>query len=184
MKRQLSISVATLFLFLFNPVANAKVSQAEANKLGSSLTPFGSIKEANELKTIPAWTGGIKEIPALYKGPGNHHINPYDAENAQVIISKSNYLSYKKALTLGQIKLFETYPETFQMHIYPTHRSHSLPEWVIKNTKKNALSSALSEGGVGVKDAYGGIAFPILHGSSSDKALQAMWNHMTRWRGI
>ena len=37
---------------------------------------------------------------------------------------------------------------------------------------------------VGIKDAYGGIAFPILHGTSSDKALQAMWNHMTRWRGI
>ena len=184
MKRQLSISLATLSLFIFNPAASAKVSQAEANKLGTTLTPFGSIIEGNKLKTIPAWTGGIKEIPAQYEGPGNHHANPYEDENALIIISKSNYLTYKNALTPGQIKMFEVYPETFQLHIYPTHRSHSLPEWVAKNTKKNALTSELSKGGVGVKDAYGGISFPILHGSNSDKALQAIWNHMTRWRGI
>lgn len=184
MKRQLSITLTTLALFIFNPLAHAKVSQAEADKLGSTLTPFGSIKEGNKLKTIPAWTGGIKEIPVDYKGPGKHHANPYSDENAKTIISKSNYLSHEDALAPGQVKMFETYPDSFQMHVYPTHRSHALPEWIIENTKNNALSSDLSLGGVGVKDAYGGVAFPILHGTSSDKALQAMWNHMTRWRGI
>ena len=39
----------------------AKVSVSEANKLGTTLTPFGSIKEANKYKTIPAWKGGITE---------------------------------------------------------------------------------------------------------------------------
>lgn len=184
MKLYLSVSLTIISLCLFNSHALAKVSQAEANKLGTTLTPFGAIKEGNAQNTIPAWTGGLNEIPPQYEGPGNHHVNPYAGENAQVIISKSNYLSYKNALTPGQIKLFEVYPETFQMHIFPTHRSHSLPDWVVKNTKENALTSSLSKGGVGVKNAYGGIAFPILHGSSSDKALQAMWNHMTRWRGI
>jgi hypothetical protein len=184
MKRFLSISLVSLSFFLLNPHASAKVSKEEADKLGTTLTPFGAIKEANLDKSIPAWTGGLSEIPALYAGPGNHHADPFKDENPKVIISKSNYLTYKNLLTAGQIKFFETYPDTFQMHVYPTHRTHALPDWVSKNTKQNALTSELTSGGVGIKDAYGGIAFPILHGSSSDKALQAVWNHMTRWRGI
>ncbi len=184
MKQTLSIIVSTALLLSFSLSLSAKVPKSLADELGTKLTPFGSVKEGNKDKTIPEWNGGIKEIPQMYEGPGNHHADPYAEDNIQVIISKSNYLSYKNSIAPGQIKMFEAYPDTFKMHVYPTHRSHSLPEWVIENTKKNALSSQLSAEGVGIKDAYGGIAFPILHGSSSEKALQAMWNHMTRWRGI
>lgn len=184
MKQTLSIVISTLFLFSFSFGLQAKVSKTEAEKLGTKLTPFGSVKESNTDKTIPAWTGGITEIPKDYKGPGEHHTDPFKDDPIKIIISKSNYLSYKDTITPGQIKMFEAYPDSFKMHVYPTHRTQSMPDWVIKNTKKNATTSELSKGGVGIKDAYGGIAFPILHGSDSDKALQAMWNHMTRWRGI
>ncbi|MDX1452446.1 MAG: DUF1329 domain-containing protein [Oleiphilaceae bacterium] len=162
----------------------AKVSQSEADKLGTVLTPFGAIKEGNKAGTIPPWEGGIQEIPENYEGPGHHHPDPFADDKAKLIISNSNYLTLADSLTPGQIGMFETYPDTFEMHIYPTRRSQSLPEWIIKNIKQNAVTSELSKGGVGIKDAYGGIAFPILHGSESEKALQAMWNHMTRWRGI
>ncbi len=162
----------------------AKVPPAEANKLGTTLTPFGAVKEGNKAGTIPPWEGGIKEIPEDYEGPGNHHVDPFADDKAKLIISNSNYLTHAQVLTPGQLGMFEAYPDTFEMHIYPTRRSQSLPDWITDNIKKNALSSELTENGVGIKNAYGGIAFPILHGSSSDKALQAMWNHMTRWRGI
>ncbi|KZZ15290.1 hypothetical protein A3749_24910 [Oleiphilus sp. HI0078] len=59
-----------------------------------------------------------------------------------------------------------------------------MPEWVSKNTRKNALTSELLDNGQGFENAFGGVPFPILHGSSDDKALQVMWNHLTRWRGV
>ena len=162
----------------------AGVSEAEASELGKSLTPFGSIKEANGFKTIPAWTGGIVEVPAGFEGNGSPHIDPFADDEIKFSIDQSNYQEYKNKLTPGQYKLFETYPDTFKINVYPTRRSHSMPEWVLENTRKNAVTAKLTEGGVGFKNAFGGIPFPILHGSSEDKALQAMWNHLTRWRGI
>jgi len=163
---------------------NAKVSSQDASKLGKSLTPFGSIKAGNKNKTIPEWDGGITEVPVGYEGTGQHHIDPFASDEIKFTIDKSNYKGFKKYLTPGQYQLFEAYPESFKLHVYPTRRSHSMPEWVLKNTVKNAKTSSLSKGGVGIKNAYGGIPFPILHGKNEDKALQAIWNHLTRWRGI
>ncbi len=164
--------------------AQAKVSQKEANKLGTSLTPFGSIKAGNKSKTIPEWDGGLTEPPKGYEGSGQHHIDPFADDAIKFTIDESNYQGFKKYLTPGQFALFDTYTSTFKMNVYPTHRSHAMPEWVIKNTRENATTAELSKGGVGIKDAYGGIPFPILHGSNEEKALQTMWNHLTRWRGI
>jgi Protein of unknown function (DUF1329) len=162
----------------------AKVPAVTADKLGKSLTPFGSIKESNNYKTIPAWTGGIVEMPEGFKGNGFPHVDPFIADEVKFTIDVSNYKEYKKKLTAGQYKLFETYPETFEINVYPTHRSHSMPDWVLENTQKNALTSTLLENGLGFKNAFGGIPFPILHGTSEEQALQTMWNHLTRWRGI
>jgi hypothetical protein len=163
---------------------SAKVSKQEADKLGKSLTPFGSIKAGNKAKTIPEWTGGITKIPEGYEGSGQHHIDPFAADKIKFTVDKSNYKGFEKYLTPGQYALFEAYPDTFKLNVYPTHRSHSMPDWVLENTKKNALTSSLSKSGTGIKDAYGGVAFPILHGSNREKALQTIWNHTTRWRGI
>jgi hypothetical protein len=163
--------------------AVAKVSQSEANKLGKSLTPFGSIKEGNKAGTIPAWDGGITETPFGFKGAGQHHIDPFVDDKIKFTIDRSNYKGFEKYLTPGQNALLSAYPDTFKLNVYPTHRSHSMPDWVMKNTKKNATTSSLSRGGVGIKDAYGGIPFPILHGDNEQQALQVIWNHLTRWRG-
>jgi len=173
-----------LALMLASLNVHAKVSAKEANKLGKSLTPFGSIKSGNKTKTIPEWTGGITEPPEGYTGTGQHHIDPFASDEIKFSIDKSNYKGFKKYMTPGQYALFEAYPDTFKVNVYPTHRSHSMPDWVIKNTKKNAKTSSLTKGGSGIKDAFGGVAFPILHGKNEDKALQVMWNHLTRWRGI
>ncbi|KZY92823.1 hypothetical protein A3744_18770, partial [Oleiphilus sp. HI0073] len=163
---------------------NAKVSKAEADKLGTSLTPFGSIKEGNEAGTIPPWTGGLTEAPAGYEGSGQHHIDPFADDEVKYKIDKANYPGFEKYMTPGQYALMEAYPNTFAMNVYPSRRTHAMPDWVLENTKKNALTATLSKGGVGIKDAFGGIPFPILSGNSEDKALQVMWNHLTRWRGI
>ncbi len=164
--------------------AQAKVSDAEANKLGATLTPFGSIKEGNKAGTIPAWDGGLTKAPAGYEGSGQHHVDPYAGDEIKYRIDKSNYQGFQKYLTPGQYALMEAYPNTFVLNVYPTRRSHAMPDWVYENSKKNAKTSALADGGVGIKNAYGGVPFPILHGNNTDQALQVMWNHLTRWRGI
>lgn len=184
MNKKSASLISMAFGLMLSLDAQSAVSSAEAAKLGKSLTPFGSVKEANNYKTIPAWTGGLKDIPEGYEGNGYPHVDPYADDEIKFTIDKSNHANYKNKLTPGQNKLFETYPDSFKMHIYPTRRSHTMPDWVIENTRKNAVSAALTEKGTGFKNAYGGIPFPILHGNSEDKALQTMWNHLTRWRGI
>lgn len=175
---------SVLAFALVGASAQAKVSQKEANKLGTSLTPFGSIKAGNKSKTIPEWEGGLTQPPQGYEGSGQHHIDPFADDAIKFTIDESNYQGFKKYLTPGQFAMFDTYTSSFKMNVYPTHRSHAMPDWVIENTRDNATSAELSRGGVGIKDAYGGIPFPILHGSNEEKALQTMWNHLTRWRGI
>lgn len=180
-----SVPLFSLLLFaLVSLNTQAKVPAAEAKKLGESLTPFGSVKESNTYKTIPAWKGGIVEAPEGYQGNGYPHIDPFAADEIKFSIDKSNYKNYKKKLTPGQYKLFEKYPDTFKINVYPTHRSHSMPDWVLENTRKNAMTASLSEKGLGFDNAFGGIPFPILHGTNEEQALQTMWNHLTRWRGI
>lgn len=184
MYKNLATLSSLMLLALLAFSAQAKVSTAEANKLGTSLTPFGSIKEANKYKTIPRWTGGLVEAPEGFEGNGSHHIDPFSSDDIKLTIDKNNLEEHKDNLSPGQVALFETYPDTFKMNIYPTRRSHSLPDWVVENTKKNAVTAELTDKGYGFRNAYGGIPFPILHGNSSEKALQTIWNHLTRWRGI
>lgn len=180
-KNVLLCSVLALVLGAVN--ANAKVSSSEANKLGKSLTPFGSIQSGNKANTIPEWRGGITKPPAGYSGTGQHHIDPFARDEIKFTVDKKNYKGFKKYLTPGQYEMFEAYGDTFKLNVYPTHRSNSMPDWILENTKKNALTSKLTRNGVGITNAYGGIPFPILHGKNSEKALQAIWNHTTRWRG-
>jgi hypothetical protein len=179
---KLFIGSIIFFLNILN--VQAIVSEESAQKLGRSLTPFGSIASGNKNKTIPPWTGGIQTFPSGYEGAGQHHVDPFASDEIKFSIDKSNYQSFEGYLTLGQNALFKAYSQTFAMNIYPTRRSHSMPAWVLENTYTNALTSSLTRDGTGIENAYGGIPFPILHGENSEKALQIMWNHLTRWRGI
>lgn len=184
MRKNTTFLVLSFCLTSFSFEVQSGVSKTEADRLGQALTPFGSIKEANKYKTIPAWNGGLKKIPEGYQGNGFHHVDPFAGDEIKFSITGANYRDYERKLTPGQKKLFETYTDSFEMNIYPTRRTHTMPEWVNKNTRKNAITASLTSGGVGFKDAFGGIPFPILHGNDSERALQTLWNHLTRWRGI
>ncbi|MBC9250123.1 outer membrane lipoprotein-sorting protein [Pseudomonas alcaligenes] len=158
--------------------ALAAVSPQEAAKLGTSLTPFGAEKAGNADGSIPAWTGGITQAPAGYKGSGSHHVDPFPDDKPLFTITKANLEQYKDKLSAGQIALFNSYPDTFQMPIYQSRRSGSAPQWVYDNTIKNATTAKLLAGGNGFADAYGGIPFPI-----PQDGVEALWNHIVRYRG-
>ncbi len=172
------ITLLTLALTtLLSSAVIAKVTEEEANKLTSTLTPVGGERAANADGSIPAWTGGITEPPAGYK-VGDHHPDPYSSDQVLYTITHANVSEYKDLLTPGQIKLFETYPETFKAHVYKTHRSASFPQYVYDATIENAKNSSLIAGGNGITGAAIGVPFPI-----PTNGLEVIWNHILRYRG-
>lgn len=176
MMKKLGLIAAAMSLAV-SGTAMAKVSEADAAKLGAELTPLGGEKAGNADGSIPAWTGGITTPPAGYT-PGDFHPDPYAGETPEYVITGQNYSQYADLLTPGLQKLFETYPDTYKMPVYKTHRSASNPQFVYDATKSNATTAELLDGGNGMKGAALGIPFPI-----PQNGLEAIWNHITRYRG-
>jgi len=176
-----------LALSLGNP-ATAGVSAQQAAALGKTLTPFGAQKAGNgkDVSTgygIPEWNGGLTpdKAPKEYGGSGHHHVDPYPNDRPLFTISASNMAQYEKHLPEGVKALMNTY-DTFEIPVYVSRRSFAAPEWVYENTKKNAVNAKLED--TGVEDVFGGIPFPILHGTGDEIARQAIWNHILRWRAV
>ena len=175
----------TFFAFIIVIVAGllsgqapeAKVSKEQAARLGQDLTPLGAIKAGNAEGTIPAWEGGItKPIPGYTLGM--HHPDPYSEDKLLFTISSANIEQYKDKLSPGQIAMFTRYPKTWKMKVYPTRRSAAFPEKVYKAAMANATTAVLVPGGNGVKNAGGGVPFPI-----PNNGVEAIWNHIFRYRG-
>jgi len=176
MKKLTLLSLA-VSLAVTSGAALAKVSLAESAKLSKEFTPLGAVRGANADGSIPAWNGGITEVPAGYT-VGDHHPDPYSGDKVQYTITAANVAQYKDVLTPGQIKLFETYPETYKMDVYQTRRSASFPEHVYQASIDNSTRAELVEGGNGISQAAVGVPFPI-----PANGLEAIWNHILRYRG-
>ncbi|OUM08412.1 outer membrane lipoprotein-sorting protein [Pseudomonas syringae] len=167
------LALTPALLFMINTgVAN------EGASLGSGLTPLGGEMAGNAAGTIPAWSGGIVRPPPDYQGAGTRHIDPYASDKPLFTITHANLSHYRARLTPGQVAMFETYPDSYQMPIYATRRSGSAPQWVYDNARRNVKKARLIAGGNGFADAYGAIPFPI-----PEKGIQAVWNHIARYRG-
>lgn len=165
-----------LILGTFTAPTFSAVTGEEAAKLSNELTPFGAEKGGNAAGTIPSWEGGITTPPAGYK-PGDHHPDPFAADQIQFTITAKNLDSYKAKLSSGQQALLTKYP-TFKLNVYPTRRSSSAPDEIYQAVKDNALRAQLSPGGGGVENAIGGAPFPI-----PKDAMEVLWNHLLRYRG-
>ncbi|MBU2871644.1 DUF1329 domain-containing protein [Colwellia sp. E2M01] len=173
----LSVAITMAVSLSTSTSAFAKITAEQAARLSTDLTPLGAERAGNKDGSIPAWTGGITKPPAGYE-VGDHHLDPYPDDKIEFTITAKNVSKYKNVLTPGQIKLFETYPETFKMNIYKTHRSASYPDFVYQAVLDNATRATLNEGGNGLKQAAVGIPFPI-----PENGLEAIWNHSLRYRG-
>lgn len=177
MMKKFGIVAAALSIALAGTAAQAKVSDADAARLGADLTPLGGEKAANADGSIPAWDGGITTAPAGYT-VGDFHPDPFAADKPLFTITGANYKEHEAFLAPGQIKMFEAYPDTFKMPVYPTRRSASNPQSIYDATKVNATRAELLDGGNGIKGAAIGIPFPL-----PQNGLEAIWNHILRYRG-
>ncbi len=149
-------------------------------RLGNDLTPMGSIRAGNADGTIPAWDGGVTQDdwPAGYQ-PGDRHPDLYAGDEPLFTITAQNYREYADRLGAGQIALFERYPDTYYMKVYPTHRSASFPQRIYEATIDNAATGRLVANGEGVEDVYEGFPFPL-----PQNAYELMWNHKLKYKGI
>jgi hypothetical protein len=85
---------------------------------------------------------------------------------------------YANTMTAGQKALMETYPDSFIMNVYPTHRSASAPQRIYDATRRVATTAKLVDDGNGVDGAVVGIPFPI-----PSNGQEVIWNHLLRFRG-
>ena len=173
-KKILAGGVITLSLLAAQ--ASAKVSEADAAKLGAELTPVGAEKAGNADGTIPEWTGGYTEVPAGYVS-GDRTPNPFSDDKPLFTITQENVDQYKDKLSLGQIAMMAKYP-TYKIPVYQTRRTTAYPQAVYDGAKKNATTAEMIEGGNGLSAYDVSIPFPI-----PADGLEVIWNHITRYRG-
>ncbi|MBM7060263.1 DUF1329 domain-containing protein [Pseudomonas sp. UL073] len=158
---------------------SAAVSPDELATLGTSLTPVGAERAGNADGTIPEWTGGLPQNAAAVDGKG-FLADPFANEQPLFVITAANADQYKDRLGDGQLAMFKRYADSFRMPVYPSHRSVAMPQEVYAAARISAEKVSLVEGGNGLKGFTESrtLAFPI-----PKSGLEAVWNHITRYRG-
>ena len=160
---------------LASPAA-ADVTADQIARLGADLTPLGGERAGNAAGTIPEWTGGITEPPAGYV-LGEHHRDPYAGDQPLFVISAANLDEHRERLSIGHQRMLEAY-STFEIPLYQTRRSASVPQRIYDATRSVAATAQLVDDGNGVGGAAIGIPFPI-----PGNGLEVIWNHLLRYRG-
>ncbi len=166
-----------MVLWSISSLTFAQVSQQQADRLGTELTPMGAQKRGNKAGTIPSWSGGITQPVSGYV-KGSFHSNPYAKDRIKHVITSKNYKKYRKFLTKGQIALLNKYPSFF-MNVYQTHRSAAYPQFVYDAIKRNAVTAELQPRGTGVQNTIMASPFPI-----PQNGAEVLWNHNLRYRGL
>ena len=168
--------LAALGLFAQNALAEITPEQA-ASLGGDTYTPVGAERAGNAAGTIPAWTGGLTELPAGYV-EGEPLVNPFPDETPLFTITAQNYTQYSDNLSPGQIALLTRYPDTYRMPVYTTHRTALYPQAVYDAVKVDALTARTTDGGNGLANVDSYLPFPF-----PKSGIEVIWNHVLRYRG-
>ncbi|MCB1697337.1 MAG: DUF1329 domain-containing protein [Halioglobus sp.] len=157
-------TVITLALALLAGGAMAqRMSPENVARLGKDLNPIGGIKAGSEDGLIPQWTGNVVGLPAGLKwdGPGTTNPDPWPQEQPLFVISADNLDPYRARLSPGQIAMFETYPDTFRMPVYPGHREFAYYPQFYQKVLYNAEHAHLVNDNEGITGFVGGAAFVV-----------------------
>lgn len=158
---------------------------ADASLLNTTLTPTGGERAGNAAGTIPAWTGGLTSIPAGFTWDPKKTLPPdFFASDAMLYqINAANMAQYGDLITPGLQMLMKS--KGFYIKVYPTHRTHALPQWMYDNIAKNVTRAQPQSGDyrLGFTGAYGGVPFPIPSTDPLAAGYQIAWNSEARWVG-
>ena len=165
--------ILLMCFFVFTDL-HAAVTSEQAEQLKNELTPLGATRKANVDGSIPAWGQDHYDQVSHSKW-----LREIEKEQPLVIINYENMESHKAHLSIGLQKLLTSYPDTFNIPVYPSHRTAKYPQWLYDNAYKNAIDAKISPSGEEVTFAWPGIPFPI-----PQNAKEVIWNHQLRWKGL
>ncbi|MBZ9780126.1 DUF1329 domain-containing protein [Pseudomonas sp. REP124] len=170
--------LAALPLVVLGCNAHAVVSSQEAARLGTSLTLVGAEKAGNADGSIPPYNGGLTTAPAGFKTGDSMRPDPFANEKPLLVINGRNVDQYKGLLTATTVELAKRYPG-YRIDVYPTHRTASLPQTVLNNSRRNATAAKSLDGGAAIDNVLPGVPFPI-----PQSGAEAMWNFLLRYQGV
>lgn len=176
----MSINKFILMAGIASTLAGAAMAQAtpdEVRQLGGRLTEFGAERAGNADGSIPPYTGGLKAAPADFKPGSGRYPDPFKDEKPLFTVDAKNMAQYAQWLTAGSKAMLERFP-TFKMNVYKAHRTMGYPDWVLKNTVRNATAARLTGEGDKVEGAYAGIPFPVPKSGN-----EVLWNVYLRYQG-
>ena len=168
------VVVAAVCMLAAAPVA---LNTQDAAQLGKELTVMGAIQAGTASGTIPPWEGGIKAPIPGWKS-GQHYADPFPGDKPLYRVDGSNYEDYAQFLSAGQIAMFQRYPDSWYMDVYPSRRTVAYPEDIYAAAIENAATASLTPDGNGVTNCRRTSPFPI-----PKNGMHAIWNHMLRYRG-
>ncbi len=154
--------------------AHAKATPEEIARLGKSLTCLGAEK-AGTVSGVAEYTGKwLGAAPGMSTEPGRHPTDPYADEKPLFTITAKNVAQYAERLSEGQKALFKKFPDTYQMHVYPSHRDFRFDDSMCKIAAQNAASAAMTPDGMGVLNGFiGAVPFPF-----PKSGLELVWNSL------
>ena len=156
----------------------------DASLLTTTLTPFGSIRAGNADGSIPAWTGGYTTLPEGFQ-PGDPIGELFPDEQPILTIDASNVAQHTDRLSEGVVAMINNYG--FSVQVYPTHRTHSMPQSIYDRIAANMSAAVPAVPGQGYRfgftGAYGGIPFPILDPDPVIAGEQAVLNANAQFKG-
>ena len=157
--------------------ALAAVSTEEAARLGKDLTPMGAERAGNADGSIPAWNPEGTPTPADFVAGSDNYTTPYADEKPLYTVDGNNFQEYADNLSEGSKGMFEKFgADGFKMHVYPTKRGWTGPDWLYANNLKNATAAQLTGEGQKIDGNLPGAPFPI-----PQAGLEVLWNHMIRY---
>jgi hypothetical protein len=160
-----------LYPFLFA----LALSAAQAN--AAELNPMGGIVVGNSEGTIPTWTGGLQRQDLVE----DRVSDPYASDQKLYSVTAANMKNYSAVLSRGQRAMLRKFSDSFEIPVYTSRRSASYPQYVYEALDYNREHAELITAGEksGIKNARATSPFPV-----PETGLEAIWNHLVRWRGI
>ncbi len=169
-------AIAALTVAMVVGAADAKAPPEAVSQLGQTLTCMGAERAGSD-SGIPEYSG---QWVGRWPGMKNEHgfePGPYADDKPLFTITAQNVGEHAERLTDGMKALLKTYPQTFRMNVYPSHRDFGVPDWVCETARHNAAHATMADDGSGVEGWGGAPAFPI-----PANGLEAIWSARTTYR--
>lgn len=178
--RKLTLTLSTTLAVTASSLAWAGATESEAARLGGELTPVGAAKEASKDGSIPAWSGATAKPQGEWKfGKNRGDVWKYKDEKSTLTINATNADKHSDKLSPGQLAMLKQL-KGYEMHVFPSHRECSYPDFVLSNTKSGATRSKIAADGWSLEDAaLPGVPFPV-----PKSGVEVVWNYLMRYQGV